>query len=437
MTTLGATNDPVGRPGVRIKRRPKDRKAQITRAAAETFSTQGYHATSMEAIASKVGISAPALYRHYPSKYTMFAVVVDSLGQQLVDSTAFVDEMSDAEVRQDASAVLDRIVDGLISSSILNRQAAGLFRWQARYLQSEDQVKLMAQMQTVGARTERPIAVLRPELNALERWTMSVALISVAGSIIGHRLQLPDDEIKPLLMAASRSVVATQLPRADEIGVSRPSVWRIFTPDAGPYEALLHSAVLLFGTKGYSETGVTEIADAVGVPASGVYRYFSSKGDILTTGLQRAVDRTAGEMAAIAGVFVEPDEALRRLIEAYVATVFANPELASVYDTERVNLAPTERELLRDSERAFIETWIRPLVEVRPELDANRAGFLVHALAALLDDLGRLARGGEIPGRGFAAGGPGYAQACLRRLMESIVFDHPEDSEDSSGDDST
>lgn len=385
----------------------------------------GYHATSMEAIASKVGISAPALYRHYPSKYEMFSVVVGSLGEQLVECTAFVDELSDADLANDAPAVLDQIADALITSSILNREASGLFRWQARYLQSEDQAKLMTQMNTLGARLKRPISVLRPELNSLEQWTLTVALVSVAGSIIGHRLQLPDDEIKPLLITASRSLVAAQLPQADEIGVNRPSVWRIFTPDAGPYEALLHAAVLLFGKQGYSETGVTEIADAVGVPASGVYRYFSSKSDILTTGLQRAVDRIAGEMSAIAGVFAEPEEALRRLIEAYVATVFANPELASVYDTERVNLAPSERELLRDSERAFIETWARPLLQVRPDLEAMQAKFLVHALAALVDDLGRVARGGEIPGSGFLAGGPGYAQACLRRLMESVVFGGP------------
>lgn len=230
VTTLGATNDPGGRAGARIKRRPKDRKAQITRAAAETFSSQGYHATSMEAIASKVGISAPALYRHYPSKYEMFKVVVGSLGQQLVDSSSFVDELSDADVQQDASAVLDRIVDGLITSSILNREASGLFRWQARYLEPEDHARLMMHMETVGARLKRPISVLRPELNSLEQWTLTVALVSVAGSIIGHRLQLPDDEIKPLLMTAARSVASAQLPGADDIGVTRPTVWRIFTP---------------------------------------------------------------------------------------------------------------------------------------------------------------------------------------------------------------
>src|SRR5699024_2213013 len=145
------------------------------------------------------------------------------------------------------------------------------------------------QMRTVNGRVQRPIAVLRPELKSTERWTLSVSVLSISGSIIGHRLQLPDDEIRPLLMEAARSLVATRLPHPEEVGVNRPSVWRIFTPDAGPYEALLYAAILLFGKQGYAETSVTEIADAVGVPASGVYRYFSSKSDILTTGLQRAV----------------------------------------------------------------------------------------------------------------------------------------------------
>lgn len=50
-----------------VRRRPKDRKAQVERAAAEAFSASGYHAVGMETIAAKVGVSAAALYRHYPS----------------------------------------------------------------------------------------------------------------------------------------------------------------------------------------------------------------------------------------------------------------------------------------------------------------------------------------------------------------------------------
>ena len=72
-----------------IRRRPKDRKAQIARASADAFSAQGYHAVSMEDIASRVGISSSALYRHSPSKYDLFRDTMLSLSAQLVEATAF------------------------------------------------------------------------------------------------------------------------------------------------------------------------------------------------------------------------------------------------------------------------------------------------------------------------------------------------------------
>ena len=54
------------------QKRPRDRKAQIARAASDAFSTSGFHAVSMEQIAARVGVSAAALYRHAPSKYDLF-----------------------------------------------------------------------------------------------------------------------------------------------------------------------------------------------------------------------------------------------------------------------------------------------------------------------------------------------------------------------------
>ena len=73
-----------------VRRRPKDRKAQIAKASADAFGSQGYHAVSMEEIANRVGISPAALYRHSPSKYDLFRDAVLALGQLLVDATATV-----------------------------------------------------------------------------------------------------------------------------------------------------------------------------------------------------------------------------------------------------------------------------------------------------------------------------------------------------------
>ncbi len=99
----------------------------------------------------------------------------------------------------------------------------------------------------------------------------------------------------------------------------------------------------LFDERGYRETSMEQIATAVGMPTSGIYRYFSGKSDILATAMRRAADRISGELSMILGADDHPREVLTRLIEAYVATSFANPELAFVYYAERVNLAPADR----------------------------------------------------------------------------------------------
>lgn len=47
--------------------RPRNRKQLIVEAAVRVFSEHGYHAASMEKIAAGVGITAAALYRHFPN----------------------------------------------------------------------------------------------------------------------------------------------------------------------------------------------------------------------------------------------------------------------------------------------------------------------------------------------------------------------------------
>lgn len=137
-----------------VKRRPKDRKAQIARASADAFSELGYHAVSMDVIAGRVGITAAALYRHSSSKYELFRDAVLALGRQLVDATAFVDSApEDAE----PAPLLDDIVAALVDTVIANRTAGGLYRWEGRYPRAEDQAQLMDQMKIVNRRIHRPL----------------------------------------------------------------------------------------------------------------------------------------------------------------------------------------------------------------------------------------------------------------------------------------
>jgi hypothetical protein len=120
----------------------------------------------------------------------------------------------------------------------------------------------------------------------------------------------------------------------------------------------------------------------------------------------------SGELSMLLSADDNPRDAVTQLIDAYVATSFANPELAFVYYTERVNLSPPDNVLLRNVQRSGIDSWVALLTSARPELTATAARFLVHAAMALVVDVGRLAHYGDCA----------HSQACVRRLMELTLL---------------
>lgn len=404
-----------------VRRRPKDRKEQIARVAAEAFSALGYHSVRLDAIAGEVGISAPALYRHYASKYDLFRDAVLALSQQLVAAT---DLATDPAAGPDAESVLHRRVQAIIDVALRNRESGGLYRWQSRYLREADEARLVDQLRLINRRLQEPLAELRPASTVLQRRMLSAGLLSVAGGIADHRVRAPAEDIRDILTGASSALLNAELPTPDDFSPGAPA-WRIFTPDAGTYEALLHASMMLFHQHGYAETSMAQIAKAAGVRVAGIYRYFPGKADILSTALRRSSDRLSAELSRVNSNRPQPREALTQLVDAFVATSFANPELASVYYSERVNLTPDDQKVLRNVQRSTIDSWVALLIAVRPELTATHARFLAHAAMGLVVDVGRLVHYDrpETDAAGSPATNRAYPQACVRALMHAVLFD--------------
>lgn len=60
----------------------EDTKQRILDKALELFSQQGYDSVSVGEIAKAVGIKAPSLYNHFPSKQSIFDAIVESTAAQ-------------------------------------------------------------------------------------------------------------------------------------------------------------------------------------------------------------------------------------------------------------------------------------------------------------------------------------------------------------------
>ncbi|WP_228818321.1 TetR/AcrR family transcriptional regulator [Nocardia transvalensis] len=408
--TAPRTEQPAAEPKERvIRRRPKNRRAQIAATSAAAFGSLGYHGVSMEDIASKLGISSAALYRHYPSKYALFREELLRLGSATVAAVTLPEEAADWSAEQRLGHVLDR----MIADTIANRPTVALVRWERRYLDDTDRTTLDDQFAAAVAIVRDLIGEVRPDLSHRDRVVRSVSVFSVISSIGDHHATLPVKPLTAVLNSAAWALIRADLPTGESS--SRPPR-AVEIPQSFKHELLLKKAVELFHERGYPNVSVEDIATAADLSAaSAVYRYYRSKSDLLAAAFRRAADRVSGAIGPATASSSTPAEALSKLIDLYVAGSFAERELTFVYYAEFGHVPAEERTVLRNIQRLIVAEWVKLLVQVRPELSEAQARILVQAAFGLVVDLGRA----------FGGDDRICPQDKVIRLLEVVLFGHP------------
>jgi len=115
------------------------RRGEILDAALAVFSRVGYENGSMREIAAAVGVSEPALYRHFSSKEEMFLALIAAASARLRDENfALIEPLESAHLRaQLIAAFVDRrqaiqayghILRTVLSAAAHNPQFLGAYR---------------------------------------------------------------------------------------------------------------------------------------------------------------------------------------------------------------------------------------------------------------------------------------------------------------------
>ncbi|WP_072802852.1 TetR/AcrR family transcriptional regulator [Rhodococcoides yunnanense] len=366
------------------RRRPRNRKAQILTAAAEAFSDRGYHPVGIDDIASTVGISGPALYRHFPTKYALFVHTVSRLADLLLaatDSSAIVTEENAGE----PEARLDAVIRAVIRTTIDNRRTGGLYRWEGRYLVGDDRAALRDSMNQLHARVRTPLQELRPELSSADAALLATAAISVVASITSHRSALSSKQIEELMLNGAWSVLRVD-PSAEVGPVHRAAAAEAMLSTR---EVLLRQSILLFYRHGYHDVSIEDIGAAAGITASSVYRHFPSKAELLAAAFHRANERLTSTLAEAMEQSRSSVETVHMLARLYTELTFEHGELVAVYFAELGNLPADQRTNLRNVQRRNIDEWAQVLRDARPGLGVVTSRFLVHAALGLVFDVGR------------------------------------------------
>ncbi|MFI2102064.1 TetR/AcrR family transcriptional regulator [Isoptericola sp. NPDC019693] len=369
-----------------VRRRPRDRRQTIEAAAAVAFAERGYHRVAMQDVADAVGITAAALYRHFDNKYELFREIAMDLVARLTNATAAVTSPADrtpGAARADAEAVLDAVS----GETVAMRSSGNIYRWESRYLRPEDRKALAAEFTALRCRLSEPAATLRPDLDPATLDLVALAALSVIASVTAHRTPMAVGPLQTLLREAALRVLTDAPGPAPSVSASGDGD----APDEAGQpgrrrDQLAQAGIAAFARRGYHEASIEEIAAAVGLTPSGVYRHFSGKSEILRTACERAA-ATLDAAAEDALGHPDPREALRSLEAAYVRFAVEDRDLMDVYTADVGALDPEDQRRLRRLQRAHVDDWVELLERVRPGGDPRELRFLVHAGFNVVADL--------------------------------------------------
>ncbi|MGW5861603.1 TetR/AcrR family transcriptional regulator [Streptomyces sp. NPDC055239] len=363
-------------------KRPANRRAQILRAAAEQFHERGFHAVGLGDIAGAVGISAPALYRHFRGKHDLLAAVV-------ADGFAAMD----AAVRE--ADTLDAAVWAMAELSVERRELGVLWQREVRHLPEPVREEVRLQFRGLGARLEGLVQDRRADLRPGDAGLLTWAMLAELGSPSHSRIGVSEGRLVELLYEIAQTVLTTRLPEG-VVEAGRRDVVPVGLASASRRESLVAAATRFFGQQGFHEVGLVEIGAAAGIAGPSVYKHFASKGDLLYAALNRGAQALQLALAEARASSSTPLEALAALLRAYVSLVETHNDLFMALVTEVIHLPDEQRHDVRRTQHDHVMEWVRLLRAGRPELAQADAQVLVHAVLGMVNDV---LRTGHLKGR--------------------------------------
>lgn len=346
--------------------RPKERKQQILTSAAKLFVQHGFPNVTMNAIAESVGITAGALYRHYPNKAELLASVV----RQNLDSFPMAD----------ATVSLHEALRSAAAVAVRHRELGPLWSRQLQYLPEDAQAELRRRLKASNHAYVDLIQRYRPELTRDQARLLAWSVQGVLGSPGNHSADLPPTEYAELLEVACRSLCDTDLvPAIDTNRKTEPAL-----VPASRRELLLQQAIRLFGAKGVHATSMEDIGAAAGVTGPSLYTHFSGKDDVLAAALDRATQALWLDLGEALHHHEDAHNALHAVVCGYVRMTLGWLQLTSL-----VLVDTGEPERTRARQREYVGEWVALIRACRPELEQAHARILAHAALAVIHEISR------------------------------------------------
>lgn len=391
MTRPGPTTVP------RTRLRAPQRRAQLAEVAAQLFRLRGFHHVSMADVAAAVGITAPAVYRHYTDKQELLAAAI---GGALDTVEATLGRVPDAP--------LEEFLTVLAGAAVARHELWVLLQRELRHVGAERRVPLERRFAQLARRFTAVIARDRPHLTAAEAGLLTTATLAVLASPSVYRRETTGARQQAVLSAAAIAAARARWKRRPDEGPTSPTPSPAVSPAATRSDQLLDAAVRLFATGSYQSVSLDDIGAELGMAGPSTYHWYATKADLLVAAFSRATDRLTAQHGPAART-----RDLDELVASYVDLGIHERLLFSVYVLEAKNLPPEAGRRVRHALDADVAAWVAALTLARPDLPPDQGPVLVHAARAVVQDVVRLGRWHE------RADTPAALRAVVHAVLDS------------------
>ncbi|MBP2705754.1 TetR/AcrR family transcriptional regulator [Microbispora sp. RL4-1S] len=183
----------------------RNRRAEILDAAAGLFAARGFHGVSIEDIGSAVGVSGPALYRHFSGKEALLAEMLLDISGRLRDQGARLATTADPGT---AEAILDALIRGHVEFALAH---PSLIRVHERELDNVPETARRAIRRLQRLYVEEWVTVLtelRPACPPARLRAATHAVFGLLNSTPRSAGELPPDAMAAILHGMARAALA-------------------------------------------------------------------------------------------------------------------------------------------------------------------------------------------------------------------------------------
>jgi AcrR family transcriptional regulator len=361
------------------------RDTQIAHVAGELFQKRGYANVAVRDVAAAVGVTAPAVYRHFPGKQALLLAAIES-GLTLVDEAL-------AEARAGSAAGALSLMTPLSRVAVERRDLWLLVRREARHLAGDDARRVRGVFSALVARMRALIAEQRADLSRDDGALLSHAALATLEAPSQYPQRQARAALARSLADAGARVAAFSfgalpaLPApASQEGIGCAA------SDGSRAETILAAAARLFAERGYPEVSLDDMGAAVGISGPSIYHHFSSKSLILARLTQRAFESIELNRTHALRRHSEPRGVLRQFVVDQVALALAHNPLYRVFTDESIHLEHGQRQRYLTAQRSLFDHWVSILVRARPALTPAAAYVQVSSGLCVVNDMARSRR---------------------------------------------